>query len=171
MSKMKKDTVIGLVLIAFGLFILYFSFEIKIMKTASFSVSSAFFPRICAALLMLLGAMLSWGSMRNAKKTTVDQACEEAKADVLTKAALVRMAVTLLALILFVALLHRLGFIICSVLMQSTLMITLAPEDQRSTAHIVRYVLISLCTALVVYLVFVKAFNLILPAGVLKGVL
>jgi hypothetical protein len=48
MSKVKKDTVAGATLIAFGAFIMYFSTCIKIIKTAEYGVSSALFPRICA---------------------------------------------------------------------------------------------------------------------------
>lgn len=170
MSKIKKDTVIGLVLIAFGVFILYFSLGIKMIKAASFGVGSAFFPRICGVLLILLGAMLSAASVIKARKAS-ETGTSEAQCDKISAASLVRMAVTLVTLILFVLLLHTLGFVICSILMQFTLMVTLAPAHKRSRKHIISYMLISFCTALVVYLVFVKGFNLMLPAGLLKGVL
>lgn len=161
-----------MILIAFGAFIMYFSAEIKIIKAASFTISSAFFPRICAVLLIVLGALLIvTGELRawKAKKAGINLP-EENKEHV-TVDSLVRMALTLVILILFVALMKPLGFLICSVLMQLALMITLAPAHKRATRDILSYLAISVCVSIVVYLLFVKVFFLILPAGVLKGVI
>ena len=47
-------------------------------------------------------------------------------------------------------------------------MFVLAPREKRGKKDIALYVFISAVTALAVYLVFVKVFYLMLPAGILR---
>lgn len=171
MSKLKKDKIIGLFLIAFGAFILYFSTGIKMINGASYGVGSAFFPRICGVFLILLGAALSVGDIvKNKKSIETGTAAPVEDCSKMCLASLIRMSVTIVTLVLFVALLRTVGFLICAIFMQFVLMVTLAPEQKRTRKNILGYLIISICTALIIDLLFVKVFDLILPAGILKGV-
>lgn len=166
MENEKKDLYCGIVLEIFAVFILIFSFSIRQLKTATYDISSAVFPRICAGLLIFLGLVLIVG---NARKIKVRKGSEE-KAETTRpdQAALLRMAITLGALVLFVLCLKNIGFIICGSVLQFILMMVLAPKRIRTVKVSLFLLAISVVLTVTVDLLFVRVFYLMLPSGILS---
>lgn len=174
MTKTKrKDVITGIILTVFGILIRIFSINIKVIKTSTYSVGSNVFPIICADLLILLGILLIVTSYKkkDAKVVNQSETEEHPEQNKLSKNALSRLLITTVTLILFTALLDKLGFIICAILLQFVLMATLAPETKKTKKDMIKYLIISVCASFIIYILFVKFFKLMLPNGLLKGVL
>ena len=167
MRQEKKDLYCGVVLDAFAIAILAFSFQIKNITTSTFDISSRTFPRICAVLILVLGTILI---VRNAAKLSgsAKEVRETDRNSGEKTTGSVRMLIAIGSLILFVILLPKLGFIICGTLITFVLMWVLAPKDARTPKDLVKYFIISLVLAVLVDLLFVRAFYLMLPPGILS---
>ena len=76
-------------------------------------------------------------------------------------------AATLVLLFLYILLLDKLGFVVSSVLYMFIQMCLFVPAEFRSKKNYILFAVISLVLPVAVNLLFVNAFSLILPTGVL----
>lgn len=179
MKKTKEDIGCGIALEVIGALIWVFSMSIRKMKTATYDISSAVFPRICGTLLLLLGLILIIGGVRRImvlQKERVPEAAPADEADASSGAdvqagrqmGLIRVLIVLAAFALFVVALPSLGFIICGVILQFVLMAVMAPSRERTAPRLALFFAIALASATLVDLLFVRVFSLMLPAGLLS---
>lgn len=162
MLKKYKDAILGgaTILLGVGLYIL--SFGIK--SVALNLVKADFFPRLIAALLVVLGVILLITGLKKAKQYQDDG---EKDLPFWKNDGSVSMLETLALIAAYVLLMKPLGFIIATFAYLVAQMYVLTPKDKRTKKNLVLFVLISLVASFAVYLLFVKVFYLMLPAGIL----
>ena len=162
MLKKYRDVFCGafLILLAAGLYAA--SFGIK--SVALNLIKADFFPRLDAALLLVLGVILVVSGFLKAK-----QAQPEAGETVpfWKNDGTISMLETLVLLVLYIGLMKPLGFVITTVFYLIAQMYTLTPREKRTKRNLALFVVISLITSLAIYLLFTKVFYLMLPAGIL----
>ena len=163
MIKKYKDVFCGGALILLGAGLYAASFGIK--SVALNLIRADFFPRLDAALLMLLGVVLAAGGLAKARhfQPSSEEAIPFWKND-----GTVSMLETLALIALYLFTLKPVGFLLSTFVYLILQMFVLAPREKRGKKDIALYVFISAVTALAVYLVFVKVFYLMLPAGILR---
>lgn len=163
MLKKYKEALCGifLIVLAIGLFIL--SFGIK--SVALNLIKADFFPRLCAALFLILGLIQTGVGLAEAKKYAPDQ--EEAALPFWKDDRTVSMLETLALIMFYILMMKPVGFAISTFLYLVAQMYVLTPKEKRTRCNVVLFVVISLISASLIYLLFVKVFYLMLPAGIL----
>ena len=131
----------------------------KIKLTKISLINSAFFPKICVCALILLSVCEIYQGIKSWK---VSEDTEEEKKDYRSA------ALTLGFSLIYVMLLEPLGFLISSVLYMVAQMAVLCPKGEQKP---VLYVLVSVIAAVVIYFLFRDGLNLMLPSGILTGIL
>lgn len=127
----------------------------KIAPIITNEVGSGFVAKIVAILLMGLSAILI--ALTLLKKAEVAAAK--------TKEDLKGGALTILALVAYVFLFEKLGFLIATALYLFSQITILGDETNRKLPL---FGIVSVVTPIIVYLLFVKGLGLILPAGILS---
>lgn len=187
MSKGKKDLMAGCVLVVFSAVYFALSFQIKLTSIDRI-VGSRMFPQILGVCMFLLGICLIVGgiaAMKRERKASATQAehqeatenvdsrvaammknAEEAGEEALkakdTKNVIWKTIGVFGSFALYIVLLDKIGFTIASTLYLFSQMIMMAKEPIPKKNYVV-YAIISVVTAVVLYLMFVKGFKLILP--------
>lgn len=161
--KKYKDVFCGGVLILLGAGLYAASFGIK--SVALNLIKADFFPRLDAALLTLLGVILAAGGLVKARRC---QTTEEERVPFWKNDGTVSMLETLGLIALYLFALKPVGFLLSTFVYLTAQMFILAPREKRGKKDIALFVFLSAVTALAVYLVFVKVFYLMLPAGILR---
>lgn len=151
----KKTIGLGFFSIALGIAILIMSNDIR--DFAAVGVGAKFFPRIAAAGFMILGALLVY---QNRTLLFVRSHSETAS----MKGSSLSPLLTLAILILYLALIPILGYIIASTLYIFGQILIL---NRGNKQHYLRYATISIISAVLTYLLFVKVFSVMIPAGIL----
>jgi putative tricarboxylic transport membrane protein len=149
----KKEVVIGAAMLATGLIYLFLTAN---LPRKAF-IDAAFVPYLLAAGMCLLGVLqllAAWG-----QAPREDAAAAEAGPDYLT------VGKTLGLIVGYIAVLQWLGFPIATVAYLYLQFLVLTPHDHRISHG--RYLLIALCAAVFIYVVFRHGFDLLLPAGLL----
>lgn len=149
----KKEVVIGAAMLATGLIYLFLTAN---LPRKAF-IDAAFVPYLLAAGMCLLGVLqllAAWG-----QAPREDAAAAEAGPDYLT------VGKTLGLIVGYIAVLQWLGFPIATVAYLYLQFLVLTPHDHRVSHP--RYLLIALCAAVFIYVVFRHGFDLLLPAGLL----
>ena len=149
----KKEVVIGAAMLATGLIYLFLTAN---LPRKAF-IDAAFVPYLLAAGMCLLGVLqllAAWG-----QAPREDAAAAEAGPDYLT------VGKTLGLIVGYIAVLQWLGFPIATVAYLYLQFLVLTPHDLRVSHG--RYLLIALCAAVFIYVVFRHGFDLLLPAGLL----
>jgi len=105
----KLDAVTGIGVIVFAIFILVFSMSFPAARGSDFG--PALFPRVIASMLVVLGALLLFRARR--LRAGIGDCASEAVADELTATAagMRNVAVTIVAIVAYIAVVDRLGFI------------------------------------------------------------
>ena len=163
MFKKYRDVFCGSVLILLGIGLYIASFGIK--SVALNLIKADFFPRLDAALLVILGFVLTATGLKKSKhyQHTEEKECPFWKND-----GTVSMLETLGLIALYIFALKPVGFIIATVVYLVAQMYVLAPKEKRIRRNMVLFVIISLITSVVIYFIFTKVFYLMLPAGILR---
>ena len=149
----KKEVVIGAAMLATGLIYLFLTAN---LPRKAF-IDAAFVPYLLAAGMCILGVLqllAAWG-----QAPREDAAAAEAGPDYLT------VGKTLGLIVGYIAVLQWLGFPIATVAYFYLQFLVLTPHDHRVSHG--RYLLIALCAAVFIYVVFRHGFDLLLPAGLL----
>lgn len=162
MLKKYKDVFCGSALILLGVGLYIASFGIK--SVALNLIKADFFPRLDAALLVILGLILVVTGLAKAQHY---QPAEEKDIPFWENDGTISMLETLGLIALYIFALKPVGFVIATFVYLVAQMYVLAPREKRTRKNMVLFVVISLITSIVVYLVFVKVFYLMLPAGIL----
>lgn len=150
----KKTIGLGFFSIALGIAILIMSNDIR--DFAAVGVGAKFFPRIAAVGFMILGSLLVY---QNRTILFV-----RAQSETIKKNTSLSPFLTLALLILYLALIPLAGYIIASSLYIFGQILVL---NRGSKQHYLRYALLSIISAVVTYLLFVKVFSVMIPAGIL----
>lgn len=163
MFKKYKDVFCGcfLILLAIGLYAA--SFGIK--SVALNLIKADFFPRLDAALLAILGIVLTAAGLKKARHF---QHTEEKEEPFWKNDGTVSMLETLGLIALYIFALKPVGFMIATFVYLVVQMYVLAPKEKRTRRNAAVFVGVSLITSLAVYFIFTKVFYLMLPAGILR---
>jgi putative tricarboxylic transport membrane protein len=172
MKKAKTDIACGVVLDIIAVLLIIGSFSIKHISSLTFDVGSAYFPRICAALLLFLGTALIISSavkVRKEKQQVLEAEKKEEEPEKIKNntTALVKTLAVIAVLCLFALLLQKVGFIICSFVLVFVLILVLAPREEIKLKKVAVWILISAIASVGIYFLFVELFNLLLPIGLL----
>mgnify|MGYP000852030569 CR=1 FL=1 len=150
----KKTIGLGFFSIALGIAILIMSNDIR--DFAAVGVGAKFFPRIAAVGFMILGSLLVY------QNRTLLFVRTHSESNV--KGAFLPPVLTLAILILYLALIPILGYIIASSLYIFGQILIL---NRGNKQRYLRYAIISAISAVATYLLFVKVFSVMIPAGIL----
>jgi putative tricarboxylic transport membrane protein len=152
----KREFAVGVFFLVVGLGYLYMT---STLPRRQF-VDAAFVPYILAITMCLLGGFqLHAASKMNAE----DVAKDGSKADYLT------VIKTLGLIIAYAALLEPVGFPVMSVVYLFAQFIVLTPPDKKISYPM--YATIAVITSAVIYTTFRYAFDMLLPVGLLNGIL
>lgn len=163
MIKKYKDVFCGGALILLGAGLYAASFGIK--SVALNLIKADFFPRLDAALLVLLGVILVITGLVKARRFRPP---EDKPVPFWKNDGTVSMLETLALITVYLFALKPVGFLLSTFVYLTAQMLVLAPREKRGKKDVALFVFISAVTALTVYLVFVKVFYLMLPAGILR---
>lgn len=157
MSNIKtRELAVGVFILAVGLGYLYMT---SCLPRKQF-IDAAFFPYILAITMCLLGVFQVW----EARRLSVDaSARSEDKADYLT------VAKTLGLITTYAVLLEPVGFPITTVVYLFVQFIVLTPTDKKINYPM--YAVIAIMTSAIVYSTFRYAFDMLLPTGLLSGII
>ena len=166
MDKLKKDLIGGICLLIYG--ILYFTFSFQIKITSVKTVSARFLPQIVSGGICALSAILIFrtiSAMRAYKALHPEELTEDKDGRALRRIQIRQIFIEIAILAVTVLWMKRLGFIIASFLF---LMASFFFFFLREKWNPVQYLLLSVIIPTVLYFVFLRLFNVILPGGLLK---
>ncbi len=158
----RTNLITGIVLAAFALWYLYEAFKVRVFAAMGKAiVDSTTMPKIWAVCLLLLSLCLIVRSLRTKES-------KKAKASRLSLGELVKKNTeviwTFIALLLYIACLHFLGFILSSMLYIFAQTIILMPKAERSY---VKAGIMAVVCSVAAYMIFVHLLAVLLPVGTL----
>jgi putative tricarboxylic transport membrane protein len=157
MSNIKaRELAVGVFILAIGLGYLYMT---SCLPRKQF-IDAAFIPYILSITMCLLGAFQIWEARRLPAASSSGTADN---ADYLT------VAKTLGLITAYAALLVPVGFPITTVVYLFVQFIVLTPTDKK--INYTMYAIIAIVTSAIVYSTFRYAFDMILPTGLLNGLI
>lgn len=162
MFKKYKDAISGGVLILLGVGLYIASFGIK--SVALNLIKADFFPRLIAGLFVILGVILVLTGLSKAKQ---HQPAGEKELPFWKNDGTISMLETLALIAVYVLLMKPVGFVITTFVYLVAQMYVLTPKEKRTKKNFALFVVISLIASFAIYLLFVKVFYLMLPAGIL----
>jgi high-affinity Fe2+/Pb2+ permease len=160
----KKDLVCGIILALFSA--LFFSQTFSIRKTSLISISSALFPQISAVILAAASLVLiikSAKKLHDAKNET-DAIRENLEESELSRKQAIYVAISFVILFVGLFVMERLGFVYGMFLYLAGSLLLMNRNRGKKWWL---YLIISVVTPIVVYLLFNRAFYLRLPPGFL----
>lgn len=156
-----KDVITGSCVIALGALLLWASLGVK--DFAAVGVGAAFLPKIAAWLFIFLGAVMLIVGLRTAPtKPKPKSAPSSDTTAVKGGAGAVLMSFVLMCL--FIGLMEKLGFILTAMayIFAQTLLLT-----KGAPRKYLQFGLLALLTSVGTYYLFVKVFQVMIPAGIL----
>ena len=161
-----RDLIVGVVFLAIAGFYLYQSTLIEIAGGSA--VGPAFLPEIIAGITALLSVILIVMSF-NKLKREAGQSTEKSTENTKTEDAPNNMAValTMLLILAFVSLFESVGFIPMTVIYLFLQFNVAAPKNQKTLKHQAYFLIGSFVLAFGINYLFVNAFNVMLPQGIL----
>ena len=156
--KPKMDLIAGIFLFIFSVVMFWASYGIKMLMVSR--IGSAFVPRIVAVAMGVLSLVLVIQSLLKMKNETA----AVSKEIVSPLKSNIPIIGTFIALILYAVLFEPLGFIVTTALYLFVQFYLLTSTVKRN--YLVFFVSAA-ATSVIVYYLFVKAFQLMLPAGIL----
>ncbi len=195
----EKDFLTAVFFLVFDAF--YLGFGMQIPVSDSSSVGAGFMPRVYGAIMLVVALILLVSSIRKVNKRTAEENAQVAASMTVDKRDLIRIVVAFAAILLYVLLLMKIGFIICSIPLMFLLVVLLTPQyvvDNYVTKHccdangelrpecqgangkvklscMAKYygkiLLFAVVFTFAIYLLFNFALGLKMPQGVLKNIL
>lgn len=156
-----KDIIAGGFLFAIGIIMFFASFNIKVVAGMTVGIGSDFMPKIGAIILAFLGATILILGFKKIKNTDLSQ--ENTTVNTNHKRLAV-VAFSLVSIALYIFLINILGFMISTALYIFAQITLLAPKGK---VNYLLFTVVSLIVSSSIYYTFVKAFDLMLPAGIL----
>jgi uncharacterized membrane protein len=154
MSEKQRDVTGALVFLIFGVFLFAISFSVK--AVIANDVGPAFMPKVVAVAIMLVSISKLFITLRNNEVSYKEKRTSEDDK--------LGSLMTILNLGAYVLLFKPLGFIVSSILF---LVIQMCILSDKTTFKPIKFVVISTISTIAIYLLFVYAFHLMLPAGLL----
>lgn len=160
-----RDLIVGAFLLVFSGVYLGMSGSIKTTLNNGIG-GSKFMPRVIGVGLLIIGVVLVAANLRKLWRESREEAGEEkASAPAKKKVDKPSVCITFALLLAYTLLLERVGFLICTALYLTAQIWILSPKDTRK---LWRVFLIAVVADLVIYLLFTRAFSLVLPMGLIK---
>ncbi|KGF05009.1 tripartite tricarboxylate transporter TctB family protein [Anaerococcus lactolyticus] len=157
MKRIGKEKTLSMIMFLFGL--LFFVMTIQIPSTQSQFFDSRFMPLVMSIILMALG-ITRFIKYRN------EEVVEKAKVDYKT------LFTTIILLILYIFAYSKLGFVIASGLFIFLEILNLKPKYIEYTkVNYLALIVFSLIFPVLIYYLFYFGFKIVLPAGLLYGIL
>ena len=122
----ERDFLTALFFLVFDAFYLYFGMQIPVSDTSS--VGAGFMPRVYGVIMLVVAVILLVTSVRKVNKRTAEENAAVAATMAVDKRDVMRMIVAFAAILLYVALLMKIGFIICSIPLMFLLVVLLTPQ-------------------------------------------
>lgn len=124
-----------------------------------------FMPMVIGAVTFVLAAVLTVLAFKNFKSNAaeVDRLQAEGK---IAQCDYKRVISSIILVLIYVMILRPIGFLISTLLYLMTQMYVLSPDDERTSKHIIRLVIINVIFTLVVFFLFRYGFKIVLPAGI-----
>ena len=158
-----KDVVTGLVTMALAIFLFIISGNVK--DFAAVGVGAGFLPRLAAVLLGVLGVILTFeGWRRGAPPKSMPRAKDEPADEVEVFGGWGAVLISVVLMCAYVGFLESLGFILASTIYAFCQMLILAKNVKW---NYLLFGAIALISSAVAYLLFVRVFQVMLPAGIL----
>lgn len=139
----------------------------SIKRTSISPINSAFLPTVLSVGMGVLTVFQVYNAVKKQRVEKADDG-EEKTADSADGPDYGRAMLTLAASLLYVALLKPLGFVISSVLYLELQMCIMAQKERRRP---LKFLIISIVSVVVIYFVFHNLLQLMLPNGILTGIL
>lgn len=130
-------------------------------KSAIMDIGPDFMPMCIGIVTFALAAVLAFLNIKNLKIRT-------AEAETMEKENLdyKRMLISFILILVYVYLLHPIGFIVSTILYLPLQMYILAPDDKKKKRDIIQLAIITVIFTFVVFFLFRYGFKIILPAGI-----
>lgn len=153
-TKKLSELVLSVVLVVAGVILLVGANQIE--TGTSMGQGGDFMPKVCAYAWLIVSVLLLY--------TNTNMKDDHVKG---IKMHLKNWTATLVLLFVYVFLLDKLGFTLCSILYMFIQMCLFVPEELRSKKNYILFAVISIILPIAVNALFANAFSLILPTGVL----
>lgn len=161
-----KDAATGLFSVALGVVLFALSFQVK--DFASVGVGAGFLPRLTAILFVALGCFLAFQGVKSARSIPAAKTSAQEKNAGPDKqpasGGMKQVYLSMLLLCAYVALLQPAGFIIASTLFVFLQIVILSKGLKR---NYVLFGIVSVVSSVVAYYLFVRVFQVMIPAGIL----
>lgn len=161
-----KELLLGIGMMALAIFYLYHSTFIRVRS--SVSVSAKLIPEILGGLVVILAAAQIWVGLGHAKKALLENKKTGASSVLFTqdeKGDAFPIALTFVLILGYAIVFEPLGFILSSTLCMFLQMMLMAPREKKNPKL---FAIISVVSAVVVYIAFRVGLNLSLPRGLLE---
>lgn len=164
MSKKRKDILVSVVLILFGVITFVTSFQYSGKAEMSDDPGPSFLPMLCSGAITILAIVFLFTCILNKAPTYTKK--EERESEVVeNKHDLYRLLITVALLLLYVLTFTRLGFLISSILY---LFLQQLVFSEKGSVKWARILIISVILPLFCQILFVNVLNYMLPMGILK---
>ena len=164
-SSKKENFVYAALMCFFGVFTVYGAYRIP--SRASLGLGADYLPKIVGYLLLFLSlCFLIKGLLIRSPKKATDQTEKAEKTEFDIKP-VIKFSATILFLIIYVLLFKKVGFIIMTALYIFAQSLLMVPSEKR---NILLSAVLGIVTSILLYLIFSKGLNMLLPNGILKGV-
>ncbi len=161
-----KELLLGVGMMALALFYLYQSTFIKIRS--SVSVSAKLIPEILGGLVVVLAAAQIWAGIAHLNKIRRESAKNGTPSVLFTKEEKgdsFPIALTFVLILGYAVVFEWLGFIVSSALCMFLQMMLMAPKEKKNPKI---FAMVSVVSAVVIYIAFRVGLNLSLPRGLLE---
>lgn len=156
-----KDLVAGAFLTVLGIILFISTYSIKVIGGMSVGITSEFVPRIVSVMLTIAGAGLAIQSWLSGKKANEES--EKKEYQLQSNKNNYSVLLTMLLIGVYIALVEPLGYMLATVFYLFAQISLLAPCELRKY---VKFAIISIVTAVVIYFLFTNTFELMLPTGI-----
>lgn len=157
------DVVVGIFFMVLGIVLI--GAAMTLPKSKVMSIGPDFMPTVIGALMFVLAAILAVQGVLGLKdKKDIDPAS-------IPKCDYKRVILSVLLVLVYVFTLQPVGFVLTTLVFLLLMMLVLSPDDKRKPKDIVLLLAIDVIFTFAVYFLFRNAFMIILPPGILRGIL
>lgn len=161
-NKKYNELTLGIIIAAIGLIYLLLTKTVPKKSVADAVVDARTLPFILSSMLLFLGAIQIGVGIKKAK----DQKEEEKSAEKEEKPSYSTVVKTMIVILVYVALLSRLGFLVMTAICLFLQFIILTPVDKKK--NYILYAGIAVISSVVIYTAFRNGLNLMLPQGIFR---
>ena len=145
-------------------------------KSTVMDIGPDFMPMVVGVLTLVLSIILLITSLKGFKENA--EKVEAVKAKALAEGKgdpyacdYVRVALCFIAITIYAFVLKTIGFVICTIVFLPFVMYVMSPKDKRTVKDLIILIVIGVVFTFVVYYLFRLGFKILLPTGLLTGIL